>query len=201
MRNNLLTGVTCIAVFRVFTALCRNAVLLVSLLISYPAFSAGGELNLSTELKAHLNGLDAVETDAFSNGPISSQALLDQRVVLVTFFASWCPPCLDEFSALNQAQDELGSENITIVAVNVFEEFDDNDEARMAKFLQTTRPQFTVLKGSEKTRELFGNINRIPTLILFDRKGHQAFNFVHARGADKKSAETEELLNAIRPLL
>jgi len=85
--------------------------------------------------------------------------------------------------------------------VNVFEEFDDNDEVRMEKFLQTTQPEFAVLKGTVQSREMFGNIRRIPTLLVFDREGNLAFDFVHAQGATKQSVDSEELLGAIRPLL
>ncbi len=125
----------------------------------------------------------------------------EDRVVVVTFFASWCPPCLDEFKALNVISSEFGPDNITVVALNVFEEFDDNDEARMQAFLQNTQPEFTVLKGNKDTRELFGGIKRIPTLLVFDRSGRQAFNFVHQRGAEKQSVDASELLDAIRPLI
>jgi len=179
---------------------------LVVLLISCPALTANAtgtesELHLRTELKTHLLGLQQIHPSSYSSSSLSTSEVLDERIVLVTFFASWCPPCLDEFKALNEVQDAIGSKDIVIIAVNVFEEFDNNDEARMTKFLSATDPQFTVVKGTDITREIFGNINRIPTLFLFDRNGEQAFKFVHARNAEKRSAETDELLNAIKPLL
>ena len=121
----------------------------------------------------------------------------------MTFFASWCPPCLKEFAALNAIQNKLGEDKLTIVAVNVFEEFDNNDEARMANFLQTTQPEFLVLEGTDLSRELFGNIRRIPTLLVFDQSGDLAFDFIHAQGAsaEEQTVDDEELLNVIQPLI
>ena len=155
------------------------------------------QLEFRQELKDHLNTLDRlVDKDAQADG-----VTVDDRVVVVTFFASWCPPCLHEFKALNEITDQLDKDKFSVVAVNVFEEFDDNDEARMAKFLDTTQPEFAVLKGTVQSREMFGDIRRIPTLLVFDREGKLAFDFVHARGATKQSVDAEELLGAIRPLL
>ena len=155
------------------------------------------QLEFRQELKDHLNTLDRlVDIDAQADG-----VTVDDRVVVVTFFASWCPPCLHEFKALNEITDQLDKDKFSVVAVNVFEEFDDNDEARMAKFLDTTQPEFAVLKGTVQSREMFGDIRRIPTLLVFDREGKLAFDFVHARGATKQSVDAEELLGAIRPLL
>ena len=163
-------------------------------------------LVLSSEHKDHLTVLEGLTVVENADAPSTTAntlktSAIDNHITVVTFFASWCPPCLHEFKALNEIQSELGKENVTIVAVNVFEKFDNNDEARMAKFLRTTQPQFTVLKGTEQSRKLFGNVNRIPTLLVFDKNGNMAFDFVHARGATKQSVDSAELLEAIRPLL
>ena len=186
----------------------QSLTFILSLLITLPSGAANlipakaattsiKQLEFRQELKDHLNTLDRlVDIDAQADG-----VTVDDRVVVVTFFASWCPPCLHEFKALNEITDQLDKDKFSVVAVNVFEEFDDNDEARMAKFLDTTQPEFAVLKGTVQSREMFGDIRRIPTLLVFDREGKLAFDFVHARGATKQSVDAEELLGAIRPLL
>ena len=184
----------------------RSLVAIIFLITSFTTVSADSTtktssvaLELRQELKDHLHTLDTIvdRTDSGDNIP------LEDRVVVVTFFASWCPPCLKEFAALNSILNKLGEDNVTIVAVNVFEEFDNNDATRMVNFLDTTQPEFMVLKGTDVSRELFGNINRIPTLLVFDQSGDLAFNFIHAQGADKHSQTVgdEELLGVITPLL
>jgi len=164
-----------------------------------PAKTSSATFELREELKDHLHTLDTLVDQA----NIRDNIPLEDRVVVVTFFASWCPPCLKEFAALNSVLNKLGEDNVTVVAVNVFEEFDDNDETRMANFLETTQPEFIVLEGTDVSRELFGNINRIPTLLVFDQAGDLAFNFIHAKGAakDSQTVDDEELLNVITPLL
>ena len=176
-------------------------VFILTLLLTSVTSTAEGA-DLSTKLKDHLHTLDAlVPQDEITDG--GRNIPLDDRVVVVTFFASWCPPCLKEFAALNAVLKTVGQDNVTVVAVNVFEEFDNNDETRMANFLETTKPEFLVLKGTDLSRELYGNIKRIPTLLIFDRAGDLAFNFIHAKGAaaGDQAVDDEELLNVIQPLL
>lgn len=177
----------------------RQLLFILVLAVVCPALTpaqAGNNTVLDDSLRQHLLSLDTIVP-----ATAVERLALKQGVVVVTFFASWCPPCKAEFAALNDVQKQLAGGPVTIVAVNVFEAFDDQDEIRMERFLNATDPQFHVVKGTAETRALFGNVNRIPTLLAFDATGKLAFNFVHARGADKMSVDSTELLAAIRPLL
>ena len=172
--------------FRAFAALALWGVVA-------PAFSA--EIHLDADLRDRLVALPPITGE-----PISHQTLAD-RVVVVTFFASWCPPCRAEFEHLNTVVSEFPRERLAVLAVNVFEAFDDGDAARMKRFLADTSPQFYVLEGDSDIRRAFGDVNRIPTLFVFDEAGRPLMNFVHKRGAVKRTATPEELRAAIAPAL
>lgn len=126
---------------------------------------------------------------------------LKNKVTVVAFFASWCPPCRDEFKALNEIKQQLKDQAPTIIAINAFEDFDGNDVARMTKFLNDTQPSFHLVKGTDDSLKLFGDVFRIPTLYVFDQSGKLAFDFIHKPNAKKRSVETNELMDAIKPLL
>ncbi len=49
---------------------------------------------------------------------------LDRKIVIVTFFASWCPPCRWEFEALNALRRKFDEKDLAIVAINLFEDWD-----------------------------------------------------------------------------
>ncbi|WP_419909113.1 redoxin family protein [Hoeflea sp.] len=121
-----------------------------------------------------------------------------QGPIIVTFFASWCPPCTDEFRHLNSlaASGEYG--DAQIIAVNLFEDFGGvKNPQRMVRFIDRTAPQFPLLKGSEDIREAFGNIDRIPTVVVYGRSGDEVWRFVHERNAEKTHATEADLVEAL----
>lgn len=135
-------------------------------------------------------------------GEVKSDRSLDGQVVLVAFFASWCPPCKHEFPHLNTIQKAYGDDGFQVVAVNVFETHDGlSTSAKLETFLDDVAPIFPILKGDAETRRVFANLDRIPTMFLFDRDGQPNFVFRHERNAEKTHLTEQELRNVIEPLL
>jgi thiol-disulfide isomerase/thioredoxin len=135
--------------------------------------------------------------------PIGKRRLgrTEGKIVIVTFFASWCPPCRWEFESLNALRERYGEDDLAIVAINRFETWaNDAGGRRMKRFLAETKPAFPLVAGTEALAERFGGIERIPTLFVFDRKGRQAYAFVHLEGAEKMHAGTVELVAVIDAL-
>ena len=168
---------------------------LLALVLSLPG-PVRAEITLDAAARAHLESLTPVaagtglDTGSLAGGPL-----------VVTFFASWCPPCLEEFRHLNTLEQEFTGQGLRIVAVNVFEQFDDNDVARMQRFRELTRPRFPLVKGTAETRRRFGDVARIPTVFVFRGDGRPAMHFIHRRGATKMTATLEELRAAVREAL
>ena len=154
------------------------------------------DISLGSAQFEHVLSLEAL-TEAENLKPEE----LKNKVTVVAFFASWCPPCRDEFKALNEINEQLKDQAPTIIAINVFEDFDGKDEERMTQFLKDTKPRFHLVKGTDESLKLFGNVFRIPTLYVFDQSGKLAFDFIHKPNAKKRSVETNELMEAIKPLL
>jgi thiol-disulfide isomerase/thioredoxin len=155
-----------------------------------------GRPTLTADALRTIAGLPAVP-----NANSVDFAEINGKPLLVTFFASWCPPCREEFKHLNELQAKYAGSDLRILAINVYEAWDENDAERMQKFLSTTQPGFPALTGSEEIRELFGGIDRIPTVLGFDRSGAHAYHFIHKRGAKKTNASFEELDQAAGMLL
>ncbi len=150
---------------------------------------------LTPELRRQLVG------SAHLWGPPLEAADLGERVVVVTFFASWCPPCRVELAALKKVHAELAPRGLTVVAVNVFETFEDySNPRRLAAFLQRMALPFSVVEGSPATRAAFGPVRRIPTLLVYDRQGRLAMRFFNT-GPQAASLDGDALRQALRKLL
>lgn len=177
--------------------LTRRQLILATIgLLAAPSYGSTKAVTFDHAARGKVSALTPVE---IAEG-ITLDSLID-RPVLVTFFASWCPPCLEEFRHLNKLQKKYVQSRLKIIAINVHERWDDNDRERMVKFLNSTQPTFPVVKGSEAIRTLFGGINRIPTVYGFDAAGKLLFNFIHTKGATKTNATYTELDTAARLLL
>lgn len=102
------------------------------------------------------------------------------KVVVVTFFASWCLPCRAELAELKKLNGTYRDKGLYIVAVNEFEDFDDlSNSNKLAAFLERMDLPFSVVKGSPALSKAMGAITRIPTVFIFNRQGrlaHYSFN-------------------------
>jgi cytochrome c biogenesis protein CcmG/thiol:disulfide interchange protein DsbE len=85
------------------------------------------------------------------------------KVVLVNFWASWCPPCKEEMPILEKVYQKYNDKNFLILAVNM-----DTSEGAMKEFLEKNRYSFPIvrIKG-----EAGLNIPGLPTSYLVDKDG------------------------------
>jgi thiol-disulfide isomerase/thioredoxin len=99
------------------------------------------------------------------NGDTFDLASTRGRVTLVNFWASWCPPCREEFPLMNRLSKELANAPFTIVAVN-----EDVDEQAARRFLAETPADFTIPlgRGAMQKRVAYRGL---PFTVLLDRQG------------------------------
>ncbi len=94
------------------------------------------------------------------------------KVVLIDFWASWCPPCREEMPALIDFYDTHKNPRFELIAVNI-----DNKEDNMQHFLDNLFPEPNfpiIIDNRQKIPSLF-NIEAMPTTIFIDKKGKIRF--------------------------
>lgn len=88
------------------------------------------------------------------------------KVVLLTFWASWCPPCRQEMPSQNQLHSTLGGEDFQVVGVNI-----DKNSSAARRFAEDFDLVFPILLDpDQKVQKRYGVYN-IPVSFLIDRNG------------------------------
>lgn len=95
------------------------------------------------------------------------------KVVLVTFWATWCGPCKKEMPELQKFLDTHKNKGVEVLAINT-DSF--NDRSKVAPFLKKNGVGLKVLFEDEQQLSTY-NYSGIPALYVIDRKGRIA----HAR--------------------
>ncbi len=110
------------------------------------------------------------------------------RVVLLNFWATWCPPCIEELPSLIELHHELP--NLTIVAVSV-----DEDSDAYSRFIARRHVDLiTVRDPDEKAARLYHS-SMWPETYIIDRKGIIRRKFVGAQ--DWTSPEIRDYLKGL----
>jgi peroxiredoxin len=88
------------------------------------------------------------------------------KVVVLNFWATWCPPCVDEMPSLVQMQQKMKSKGVEVLAVSV-----DADQGAYQKFLKDHNIDLlTVRDPDQKSNNLYGTF-RFPETYIIDRRG------------------------------
>jgi peroxiredoxin len=97
------------------------------------------------------------------------QRLQEQRgkVVLLNFWATWCPPCVHEMPLLDQLYQALRQRPFVIWAVAMQE-----DRDKVAPFIDKRQFQFTVLPDGAGAVSARYKLRGLPTTYLINCRGH-----------------------------
>lgn len=87
--------------------------------------------------EASIAGKKADDFELELNGKPAHLSDMRDKVVVLNFWASWCPPCVEEAPALNRLQKHIAPKGATILGVSV-----DEDPAAYSKFLSDHAPNF-----------------------------------------------------------
>lgn len=95
------------------------------------------------------------------------------KLLLLNFWATWCPPCVEEIPGLNQLARQLGPKGLVIFGVSV-----DKDESLYKSFLQRSPLAYQTARDPEEKINLSYGTIQYPESYLIDRNGKVIEKFI-----------------------
>lgn len=124
------------------------------------------------------------------SGKTVKSSEFDGKVVILDFWATWCPPCRKEIPGFIELQKQYGKQGLMVVGISL----DQEGPEVVEKFMKSYRINYPVVMGTTEIVEAFGGIEGIPTTFVIDRQGK--IQSKHVGYVDKSVFEKE-----ITPLL
>lgn len=127
------------------------------LFIVFSSFAAGQDAQKAPELRL---------TD--QHGRQLRLSALRGKVVLLNFWATWCPPCRAEAPELIRLQREYGARGLQVVGIT----YPPQTRREVRRFIRKFKINYPVALGTKTTKALFAHSETLPLTIVIDREGN-----------------------------
>jgi thiol-disulfide isomerase/thioredoxin len=140
-------------------------------------------------------------TDPKLIDPQDYQKILEQykgKPLLVTFWATWCEPCRDEYPMLNELAKQYAPQGLHVVGVSLDQ---DGDLILMRRFLARYKPIFPNYRKKKGEEDAFiqavmpGWNGSIPASVFYAKDGRQIGHLVGAGDRETYEAAIRTLLS------
>lgn len=139
---------------------------------------------------AHLAEVHDFTLPAISGEKVTL-ASLKGYVILISFWAPWCPPCRKEMPSMQRLYETIGNNKFEILAVAIKE-----DPSIVKSFVDEYKYSFPVLLDNDGSVARKYRVQYIPTNILIDKNGAAVF-----RESGAQDWDSEESIQLIQKLI
>lgn len=146
--------------------------ILFGLLSSAACMEIGGKPESTAEISGAKSARAAVNfrLKDINNNEVVLNSYINNQPVLLFFWTTWCPFCVEELSTLNPKYQQLKKDGCELLALNVGESID-----KVAKYVKNYNLDFKVLLDKDRTVAFFFDILGVPTYVLINKKGDIVF--------------------------
>jgi peroxiredoxin len=114
------------------------------------------------------------------------------KVVLLDFWATWCGPCNIEIPWFKDFERKYKDRGFEVLGVSM----DEDGWAAINPFVKMKQINYRVLLGDDRTGDLYGGLDALPTTFVIDRDGRIASVHVGLSGKKEFEDAIEKLLDA-----
>jgi peroxiredoxin len=100
------------------------------------------------------------------NGQTISRSQFGGKVLVLNFWATWCPPCVEEIPSLNELQKQMAGSGVVVLAVSV-----DRNEQAYRQFLQKAGVSFLTARDPDAAISTRYGTYKYPETYVIDRNG------------------------------
>lgn len=158
--------------------------LAVAVLVAFAGISHAQQRLSKAERDLPTFQLESVATGAWD------ASRLQGKPWVINFWATWCPPCIEEIPSMNAAWDVLEAEGVGMLAINAGE-----GEVAVKTFLTRIAIDFPTLLGDGDSLANW-SVRALPTTIVVNAKGEVVYEALGPREWDD-----EQLLAQVLELL
>jgi len=130
--------------------------------------------------ESSLAGRSARDFEFILDGKMTHLSDLRGKVVVLNFWATWCPPCVEETASLNTLQAQIASQGGVVLGVSV-----DDDASAYEKFLTDNHVSFPTYRDATKKIAASYGTHMYPETYLIDRHGKFARKVIGPQAWDK----------------
>ena len=120
------------------------------------------------------------------NGKAVSLDQFRGKVVVLDFWATWCPPCRAEIPGYVQLQKKYAKDGLAVVGVSL----DQGGVEVVKQFIADHHVDYQIVMGDQKIVDAYGGVNAIPTTFIIDRQG----NIRYRKVGEMPTADFEAIL-------
>lgn len=135
---------------------------------------------------------DPIDVPAFTvrdiDGKTISLADLRGKVVLVNFWATWCPPCRAEIPDLVKLQEKYRDK---LVILGISE--DEVEPAQVKAFAAEQKMNYPIVMATTELRQIFKGVSALPTTFVLDPDGKIQMRHVGMLDPERTEVETRYL--------
>ena len=108
----------------------------------------------------------AAEFESFTFGQLQELLAASKgKVVMINFWATWCPPCREEIPGLMNIRNSFGEDKLVLIGASV-----DEDTDALRAYVEKTRFNYPIKLAAGDLVNAAG-VSGIPHMLIFDRQG------------------------------
>lgn len=124
------------------------------------------------------------------NGKVHQLSDYRGKWVIVNYWATWCPPCLDEIPELVDFHNAHHTRDAVVVGIN----YEDSEPAYLKSFVDENMISYPILRANLTRPPVFGRLVGLPTTFIVSPEG----KLVQTRTGSVDKAFLEEAINQLK---